>query len=269
MKAVKPYAWPYAIFHSSRTPPGLYARQKWLNQASSPLWRADFDLTVANLVRGQSADGLWAGSSIETIRRLFGLHLTVRTSNPTIERSLDALLNRVSAANWAERSTALPRRRLRGLPFAPGSRQSVILSATLFLSVIFGRASDSTVLEMYDRIAADLIAMPLDHKDPAALHNIFRALVVHPDYTTHASTGLLVAWLAVRQSSHGDWGPDIPFYQALNALAHLDAEAANRQCDRAFERMMRCQDPDGAWGASEREWSTFLAVHALRNKSVI
>jgi hypothetical protein len=268
MKAVKPYAWPYAIFHSSRTPPGLYARQKWLNQASSPLWRADFDLTVADLYRGQSSDGLWSGSSIETIQRLFGLHLTVRRSNPTIERGLDALLNRVSATNWAESTTALPERRLRGLPFAPGSRQSVLLSAALFLAVIFGRASDATILEMYDRIAADLIAMPLDHKDPAALHNILRAFVVHPKFATHPATGLVVSWLAGRQTPQGDWEPDIPFYQALNALAHLDTAAADRQCKRAFDFLVNRQDPGGAWGETDRQWCTFLAVHALHNKGL-
>ncbi len=81
MKTIRLHHWPYAIFRSSRTPPGLYARQKWLQEASSPLWKTDFDTTVSGLFRGQSNEGLWSGSPIETIHRLFGLHLTVRTSN--------------------------------------------------------------------------------------------------------------------------------------------------------------------------------------------
>lgn len=50
---------PYAVFRSSTTPAGLYARQKWLGEASTPQWKEDFAAAVAELVRGQSKDGLW------------------------------------------------------------------------------------------------------------------------------------------------------------------------------------------------------------------
>jgi hypothetical protein len=29
------------------------------------------------------------------------------------------------------------------------------------------------------------------------------------------------------------------------------------------------QHVDGSWGASQRQWYTFLAVHALRNKGIL
>ena len=271
MKTIRLHHWPYAIFRSSRTPPGLYARQKWLLEASSPLWTADFDATVSDLFRERSDDGLWSDSPIETIHRLFGLHLTVRTATPAIDKSLDALLTIASDTEWAKgtTATAVPEERLRGLPFAPADRQSVILPAALFLAAIFGRAPDPTVLGQYDRIAAELAAIPLVQPNPAALHNILRAFVVHPDYATHAATGLLVAWLADRQTPQGDWGPGIPFYQALNALAHLDHPLAHRQSERAFVHLTQHQHSDGAWGANDRQWCTFLTVHALRNKGLI
>jgi hypothetical protein len=269
MKTIRLHNWPYAIFRSSRTPPGLYARQKWLQEASSPLWKGDFDATVSGLFRGRSDDGLWSDSPIETIHRLFGLHLTVRTSNPAIDKSLDALLAIEPVVRWAEETTSVSEVRLCGLPFAPADRQFVILPAALFLSTIFGRASDPTVLGRYERIAADLNAAPLVQRDPAALHNILRAFVVHPDYAMHAATGLLVGWLANRQTPQGDWGPGIPFYQALNALAHLDHPAADRQTERAFVHLTQRQHPDGAWGETDRQWCTFLTVHALRNKKLI
>ncbi len=271
MKTIRLHSWPYAIFRSSRTPPGLYARQKWLQEASSPLWKADFDATVSGLFQGQSDGGMWSGSPIETIHRLFGLHLTVRTSNAAIDRSLDALLAIASDTDWGRGTspTAVSEEQLHGLPFTAADRQLVILPAALFLSTIFGRASDPTVLGHYERIAADLTAAPLAQRDPAALHNTLRAFVVHPDVATHAATGLLVAWLADRQTSQGDWGPEIPFYQALNALAHLDHPAADRQLERAFVHLMQRQHPDGAWGETDRQWCTFLAVHALRNKGLI
>lgn len=269
MKTTRLHSWPYAIFRSSRTPPGLYARQKWLQEASSPLWKADFDATVSGLFQGQSDGGLWSGSPIETIHRLFGLHLTVRTPNPAIDKSLDALLAIEPVVRWVEASPPVTQERLCGLPFAPASRQSVILPAALFLAAIFGRASDPAILGRYRRIAADLTAEPLAQRDPAALHNILRAFVVHPDYATHAATGLLAAWLADRQTPQGDWGPGIPFYQALNALAHLDHPAADRQFERAFDRLLQHQHSDGAWGENDRQWCTFLAVHAMRNKGLV
>ena len=268
MKTIRLHQWPYAIFRSSRTPSGLYARQKWLQEASSPLWKADFDATVSDLFRGRSDDGLWSGSPIETVRRLFGLHLTVRTPNPAIDKSLDALLAIEPVVRLPEATTPVSEARLRGLPFAPADRHFVILPAALFLASIFGRASDPTVLERYDRIATDLTAEPLAQRDPAALHNVFRALVVHPVYATHAATDKLVAWLAGRQTARGDWGRDIPFYQALNALAHVDTAAATGQCERAFDHLVKRQDADGAWGEVDRQWCTFLAVHALRNKGL-
>ena len=125
------------------------------------------------------------------------------------------------------------------------------------------------VAHRYDRIAADLTAAPLIQRDPAALHNILRAFVVHPDYATHATTGLLAAWLADRQTPQGDWGPGIPFYQALNALAHLDRHAVDRQFERAIVHLTQRQHPDGAWGEKDRQWCTFLTIHALRNKGLI
>lgn len=271
MKTMRLHYWPYAIFRASRTPPGLYARQKWLHEASSPRWKADFDTTVSGLFGGQSDDGLWSGSPIETIQRLFGLHLTLRSPNPAIEKSLDALLAIASNTDWVEGTnpTAVPERRLRGLPFAPAGRQFVILPAALFLAAIFGRASDSTVINRYNRIAAGLNPAALTQMEPAVLHNILRAFVVHPDFATHAATGLLTAWLANRQTPKGDWGPGIPFHQALNALAHLDHPDADRQLEQAFVHLAQRQHPDGTWGERDRQWCTFLIVHALRNKKLI
>ena len=269
MKTIRLHHWPYAIFRSSRRPPGLYARQKWLQEASSPRWKADFDATVSDLSRGQSEDGLWSGSPIETIHHLFGLHLTVRRYTSSIDKSLDALLAIEPAVRWAEETTPVSETRLCGLPFAPADRQFVILPAAWFLATIFGRASDPTVLGRYERIAADLTAAPLVQRDPAALHNLLRAFVVHPDYVTHAATDLLVTWLADRQTPQGDWGPGIPFYQVFNALAHLDRPTANRQLKRAFVQLTQRQHPDGAWGETDRQWCTFLTVHALRNRGLI
>ena len=61
----------------------------------------------------------------------------------------------------------------------------------------------------------------------------------------------------------------MPFHQTVNALAHLESHQADTQLEHAFRRVHETQNKDGAWGGSDREWKTFLILHALRNKKVI
>ena len=260
---------PYAVFRSSNTPAGLYARQKWLGESSTPEWKEDFTAAVDKLVRGQSADGLWQGTAIETIQRLFGLHLTVRHPDPSIDKGLDALLDIVSAAMSETQPDFVQPEQLNGLPFTTGPRASVLVPATLFLCAIFGRSEAKRVVALYGR-AVQVVNLAIDHREKTSWrHNLLRALVVHPRYADHPASRRIVAWLADRQTRQGDWGPDIPFYQALNALAHLDTPAAERQTQRAIDHLCARQHADGSWGTSQRQWCTFLAVHALRNRGIL
>jgi len=258
--------WPYTIFKSSPTPAGLYARQKWLDEAGTAGWQADFSACVAHLRQGQSADGLWAGSALETIHRLFGLHLTQREPDALTDKGLDALLQMATKRRGSDNAPVVSPDRLHGLPFAAAARPSVILPAVLFLAAIFGRAFDPVVRKRYEEMAADLTAEAPAGQPPEALHNRLRALVVHPDFVGHPATASLVDWLAGRQTPQGDWGAEIPFYPMLNALAHLDTPAAHRQTERAVAHLVHHQNPDGSWGKQDRQWCTFLAVHALRNR---
>lgn len=57
--------------------------------------------------------------------------------------------------------------------------------------------------------------------------------------------------------------------KGVEGLAHLDTPAADRQTERAFTRLVHHQNPDGSWGKQDRQWCTFLAVHALRNRGGI
>lgn len=260
---------PYAVFRSSTTPAGLYARQKWLGESSTPQWKEDFAAAVTELVRGQSEDGLWRKSAIETIHRLFGLHLTVRSPDPRIDKGLDALLGIASAALAETQTDCVAAERLLGLPFRQGSRAAILVPAALFLGSIFGRSAAPDIMALVER-TVQVVDHGIDHREKSSWrHNLLRALVVHPQYADHPATQRIVAWLADRQTRQGDWGPDIPFYQALNALAHLDTPAAERQTQRAIDHLCASQHADGSWGASQRQWCTFLAVHALRNKGIL
>ena len=85
---------PYQIFTASKTPAGLYARQKWLGQAGSRQWKTDFEEIVAQLSSDQTEDGSWHQSDVQTITKLFGLHLTVRECTPKIDAALNWLLEK-------------------------------------------------------------------------------------------------------------------------------------------------------------------------------
>jgi hypothetical protein len=263
---------PLKIFRTSKTPWGLYARQKWLNEESRRAWKADFQITVHQLMKGQSPEGSWDRSVLKTIQRLFGLHLTVRYSNEDIDRALDWLIQKSSetfSSSRPEIGEPITAAALRGLPFSPGSPRYLMLGATLFLATIFGQGHDDRVLALY----AALNRLGRVNKGRwcgwSCSNNILRAFVVHPTYANTAAMSLAIEALARVQNPSGRWPDQVPFYQTVNALAHLNLSQADMQLERAFKRLYETQRRDGSWGRSQREWNTFLIVHALRNKGVL
>ena len=262
---------PYAPFASSPSPVGIYARKRWLGQELTPQWKVDFQRTAQNLFAEQSPDGCWEGSIVETVRHLFGLHLTVREPNQQIDRALDWLLERVL---FMKGDHPLPAEELRGeglhsLPFTAGSFALFAAGATLFLATVFGRTHEPGVLDRYEGVCRRILSAKDRPPGWLSANNVLRALAAHPVYSHHAATEKLVSWLSTVQEGSGRWVKPVPLFQTVNALAHLDSEAANRQVNQAFLYLAAKQHPDGTWGREQREWNTFLVVHALRSKGVL
>ena len=263
---------PYQVFRFSKTPAGLYARQKWLGEVETDQWKFDFKETVAALSAGQMPDGSWSRSTIETIKRLFGLHLTVRSSTAQIEAALKWLLNKIDLraeniqARDDDNSTIAG---LEGLPFIPSRKTTFLTGATLFLSSIFGLHSDPNVLALYRWLSAEGIKNKGRWYDQASTHNVLRAMVVHPVFAADKATVLAVEHLAGLQTDRGTWDHHLPFYQTLNALAHLELDQAEKQLEKAFVLLFKDQNSDGTWSHDEPEWNTFLAIHALKNKGFL
>ena len=262
---------PLKIFTASKTPWGLYARQRWLNEAYHRTLKADFQITVDQLMKGQSPEGPWDYSVIKTIQRLFGLHLTVRSPNEDIDRALDWLIQKAWEAFSSRRADlgeTVTAAALTGLPLSPGPSRYLMLGATLFLATIFGREHDERVLELYE----PLNRLGKEKKGRwcgwSCSNNILRAFVVHPTYAKTETMSLAIEALARVQNPSGRWPDQVPFYQTVNALAHLNLSQADMQLERAFKRLYETQHRDGSWGRSQREWNTFLIVHALKNKGV-
>lgn len=259
---------PFAVFRASKTPPGLYARKRWLGE-SSKAWKKDFQETVGLLKAGQEVDGSWNHSPLLTIKRLFGLHLTVRDADDNINRALDWLIERLRTLQGKRRYALyepLKNNNLRSLPFSRGCAQFFLAGATLFLASIFGRKSDPFLLSVYDR----LDAMGQERHGRwcgwSCSNNILRAFVVHSFYAETESVSLAIRALKTVQDRSGRWPSPVPFYQTVNALAHLKSREGDIQLSRAFKWLCKTQNRNGTWGRVDIEWNTFLVVHAMKNK---
>ncbi|MDX1708515.1 MAG: hypothetical protein R3274_07940 [Desulfobacterales bacterium] len=262
---------PLNIFKASTTPAGLYARQKWLEEQQTLQWQSDFNSTTAGLIKGQDHDGAWRSSAVLTARQLFGLHLTIRQPTPQINKGLDWLLEQAECQlepNTSRTRNITPSKMLAQLPFVVGRRDGFLLGVALFLASIFDRQHQPQILSLYQSLNEDAQKDRLFWKDPACFHNLFRAFVVHPDYATKSAVLAAVRRLERLQTAAGDWGPRLPFFQVVNALAHLDLPQADSQLERAFQYCVQLQRPDGTWSSDQPEWHTFLVVHALKNKNV-
>lgn len=257
---------PYACFMNSRTPVGLYARQKWLNQASVQTWQADFERTVALLQAGQRPDGSWDGSFLETVRRLFGLHLTVRYPTPDITRAIHWLFETAPGDREIE---GADNRDLAGLPFAPGDGHLLSAGMTLFLATIFEGASHPQTIALYEWLSEKVFEDKAFLNRSGDVTNVLRALAVHPLYATSDAMVFIVEGLSGLQDGSGTWPPPLPFYLTVNALAHLDLPSAQSQLEKALPLLARTQNRDGTWGDTEQEWNTFLVVHSLKNRKIL
>ena len=263
---------PYMVFKSSKTPAGLYARQKWLAESDDRQWQKDFEKTVEKLFADQAHDGSWLQSEVETIIRLFSLHLTVRDTSDRIDAALDWLTNRIDlppGGHQPEFEADSVTDSIEGLPFMCSRADMFLIGATLFLSSIFGRHNDPSILSNYRWLSAEGVRSKGLWFDRASSHNILRAMVVHPVYGEDPATVMAVESLSHLQSASGEWCDGLPFYQVVNALAHLDIPAADKQLEQAFPRLYESQNEDGSWGETEAEWNTFLVIHAMRNKGLI
>jgi len=274
-EAIVPYVKydPLQIFYASKTPAALYARQKWLQQAKTIKWKNDFREAVNTLFSGQCANGSWNNSLLLTIHKLFGLHLTIRHQDERIEKGLEWLLsqevfckdNKISRAQ----SEKVSARDLHGLPFSGGCFDHFVKGAVLFLSTIFGQENYSKVIRVYE------ILRIIGEKRKgrwctwSCSGNILRAFVVHPLYRESSIIRMYVKRLGQLQRPDGHWPPQIPFYQTVNALGHLDFIQSDDLLQRSFLTLRAEQNKDGTWGRTQREWNTFLILHAIKRKNYL
>jgi hypothetical protein len=263
---------PMNVFYSSNTSIGLYARQKWLHQEDTLAWKNDFRETADSLFAGQLPNGSWDDSLLTTAHRLFGLHLTVRNINERIEKALEWLLSHEiflkKEANMHMQSEKVFASNLQNLPFSHGCFKHFVKCAILFLATIFGKEHDARVIRVYEMLRTT------DEKEGkwctwSCSYNFLRAFVVHPRYRESKAVRLFLSRLEEVQKADGSWPIQIPFYQTVNALGHLNLAQSDKLLERAFRRLKEKQNRDGTWGSTQKEWNTFLVVHTIKRKSFL
>lgn len=261
---------PLQIFYSSKTPAAIYARLKWLHQEETNTLRNDFRKAVNDLFSGQCANGSWHNSLLHTTHKLFGLHLTMRHKDERIEKGLEWLLSKKvflesKKISYAQ-SEKVSARDLHNLPFSGGCFDHFAKGAVLFLATIFGHENDSRVIRVYEMLRI----MGKKRKGRwctwSCSNNILRAFVVHPEYAESKVIRMYVTRLAEMQRPDGRWPRQIPFYQTVNALGHLDCARSDSMLRRAFLSLIEKQNKDGTWGRTQKEWNTFLIIHAMKRK---
>jgi hypothetical protein len=237
-----------------------------LGQEGDKEWQFAFKNTIASLLEGQLEEGSWGNSFIQTVHRLFGLHLTIRNPTDYINKALDWLLNQTKHIDENKDREYID---LDGLPFVPGDPNFLYTGIASFLATIFGRYNDPDVIGQYQKLSQHVFYNTDYRNNYGDINNILRAFAVHPEYAKSAPTMLIVAYISKIQDNSGMWTNSLPFYQTVNALAHLNFPLADKQLEKAFLLLARTQNSDGTWGETEKEWNTFLIVHAMRNRKIL
>jgi hypothetical protein len=274
-KSILPKYDPLQIFAGSKTPAGLYARQKWRREEGSKEWQHDFDATVKELRADQLGNGSWDNSEIVTIQRLFGLHLTIREADGSIKQALEWLLSLDNLWNFIHLPRVAPDEMyddmtneidealFHDLPFLKGCFGHFAICAGLFLANCFGMGEERKITKLFDIVAGEIESKAGGWCSVGCTNNALRAFVVHRRYSRSKATEMMVKYLKARQIASGKWKGRTPLYMTFNALAHLDSKDAQLQCQKATGIIRKSQNKDGSWGRVQKEWNTFLVVHAL------
>jgi hypothetical protein len=265
--------YPMNVFYSSNTPIGLYARQKWLHQEDTLAWKNDFRETADSLFAGQLPNGSWDDSLLTTAHRLFGLHLTVRNINERIVKVLEWLLLQEvfleKETNLHMQSEKVFTQNLQNLPFSHGCFKHFAECAILFLATIFGKEHDARAIHVYEMLRINGEEKEEKWCTWSCSYNFLRAFVVHPRYRESKPVRLFLSRLEEVQKADGSWPIQIPFYQTVNALGHLNLAQSDELLKRAFRGLIEKQNRDGTWGRTQKEWNTFLVVHTIKRKSFL
>jgi hypothetical protein len=274
---------PFLIFRNSASPYALHVRRKILESENGSDLAASKKI-LQRILKGQSRDGSWKSSVIQTVKSLFEIELLEDGPLEAGGRAVEWLMqNPLSKDNsksklaeiyqglffWIPRPEehTLPDRR--DLLFNRGCSGFFKTGATLYFSGVFGLERDPRIKRAFRTL--DNVLKQRDGKwcSLYCSNNILRAYVSHPLRRGHASTRTAVKYLEKNQKPDGSWPDNSYFYYTFHILAQSRLQSARKQIKKALPRVYRSQNRDGTWGRKGKEFTTFLVVDSLYKQGLI
>jgi hypothetical protein len=93
-------------------------------------------------------------------------------------------------------------------------------------------------------------------------------LIEHPLSRESEKVKNGLTYFAKRQTRTGAWKA-YPFFYTFHALSRAKDTVAKEQLKKAFPSVVKRQNKDGSWGRKESDTTTFLALDALKNATII
>jgi len=238
---------------------------------------------LRQLYGGQSRDGSWSGSTLDTLQALFILHVLGEESSSKTESALDWLLTdpmvgqRRRCGDGAEyfglfgtleRKDRPRMRDLRGHFLNTGCAAFIKVGGAIAAAAWFDMADDKRIMTALKCLDAVLRVRGGAWCSAACSNNILRAYVEHPKRAYSRHTRRAVKWLEKQQSKGGTW-VGTSFYRTLNTIAQVNIMSSRKQVERAIPRLRRSQNEDGTWGKSHKWLKTYFTLDALAMQDLL
>lgn len=139
-----------------------------------------------------------------------------------------------------------------------------------------GQEQDAAWQDAFNRCVASLMEGGLAVHSPEFKRERSRRykqrsqVICYPSFTCTEYCSYAYGGKPVKDSGQlGNMGGLGPLLSDGKRTGHLNLPLADRQLEKAFSLLVHTQNEDGTWGDIEREWNTFLVVHAMKNKKML
>ena len=252
---------------------GVYLRREVFKKESETdeiLKKILYEQTVAE----QSADGSWNQLFVQTANSLWNLYLLdCDAKDGSVKKGLEWLLSiqRQSYRGYPgfflssnRKDARLMRCTLYG-EFGPGCS---IFYQTAYAVHLFHAFGFDNIRQVQTTVNSYLKFWRPNWCGSWCNLNVLRMLIEHPLSRESEKVKNGLTYFAKRQTRTGAWKA-YPFFYTFHALSRAKDTVAKEQLKKAFPSVVKRQNKDGSWGRKESDTTTFLALDALKNATII
>lgn len=252
-------------FHSRQTPVAL--------AALSIFGGADRGLAREKILKGQSRNGSWNDSLIETVRRIRLLTmLDFDISDPHMAEALEWVLWQQGMKDSYRGVFPSPTNKDMKGPYAlpTGERLSSLVSFSHVYGELALRILIDAGMSKDPRVTAMLAAFETmagnSRNGIYCCKNctgaFWQVAARFPRYRMYAAEGLKT--LKCYRTPEGRWR-GFPFYFVLETLGSVKGMLALEEFEFSMKRLARSQNRDGSWGRTSKDEKTFAVLSGLHS----